>query len=205
MIIILELTFNSFIYIIEEKGGREKMGKNKEAHTSRAIRKWFLFLIIFAPGIFFIAYWYYFQPNHAPAPSTAALPETYLEGGTKTTYNGISIQAGESNQAITSNVVKLPNNKVIADPGLIFWAVPIYLSQPESKINWQLIDSDGRVYNPLPVDQNAVAELIERERGVKMFPQRYLLFKVKASTKQFYLIADIAGKKTAWRFVASPY
>ena len=164
------------------------------------VRKWFLFLLI-APGIFLII-WFFNQSGQAnKLPDTLALPQNYLEGGIETKADGVWVRVGESNQAITSDSIKLPLNNVTVEPGFILMAFPVYLSQPDQKIKWKLVDGKGRGYSLLPIEQNAIAELIKSKGGVKKPPQRYLLFKPKTGEKYYYLVAEVNGKKSSWRFI----
>jgi len=165
------------------------------------VRKWFLFLLI-APAIF-LAIWFYNQSGQAKIPDTIALPQNFLEGGIETKTDGVFVRVGESNQPITSDSIKLPLNNVTVEPGYILMAFPIYLSQPDQEIKWKLVDGKGMAYSLLPIEQNAIAELIKSKGGVKKSPQRYLLFKPRTGEKYYYLVAEFKGKKLAWRFMAA--
>ena len=173
------------------------MKKNNEIRNIGMVRKWFLFLLI-APGIF-LAIWFYNQSGQAKLDKTVVLPKSFLEGGVETKIDKGLIKIGESNQAITSDNIKLPMNSVTVEPGFSLMAFPVYLSQLNMEIKWRLVDEKGRSYELVKVDQKSIAELIKEKGGVKT-PQLYLLFKPRSGEKYYYLLAEISGKKLAWRF-----
>ena len=177
------------------------MDMQNEIKNVSIVRKWFLFLLI-APAIF-LAIWFYNQSGQTKIPDTIALPQNFLEGGIETKVDDVLMRVGESNQPTTSDSIKLPLNKVTVEPGFILMAFPVYSSQPDQEIQWKLIDGKGRDYSLLSIEQNTIAELIKSKGGVKKPPQRYLLFKPRTGEKYYYLVAEVNGKKSAWRFMAA--
>ena len=174
------------------------MNKQNEIKNVGIVRKWFLFLLI-APAIFFVI-WFFNQSGQDSSPDTVALPQSFLEGGTETKVDSFFVKVGESSQAITSDSIRLPLNNVTVETGFSLMAFPVYLSQPDQEITWMLVDSKGRDYSALPIEQNAIAELIKLKGGVKNTPQLYLLFKPRTGEKDYFLVGEFNGKKFAWRF-----
>jgi hypothetical protein len=178
------------------------MNKKKEMRNLSLVRKWFLFLLI-APGVFLII-WFYMQSGQNKTPDTGSIPQNFIDGGMETSFHDVIVRAGDSQLAITSDSIKLPLNNITVEPAFILMAVPVYISKPEYKIRWLLIDEKGRTYNPLPVEQSAIKELITSKVELKSVPQQYLLFKPKRGEKYYYLVANIKDKKINWRFTLNP-
>lgn len=163
--------------------------------AEQAKRKWLLFLI-FAPGIFFIVYWFMIQSAPNITSDKVKLPAEYVDLGKEIVANGKSYKALSGDKVFTDTVHLENNNVAVVDPGRIFMGLALETTADITRQDVQVIDEKGSIYSPLNVDKSVVAGNFGLSGdGVNMF-----LFKVSASS-EFYYFQVIDNSKLTWRVV----
>lgn len=165
------------------------MSQNK---VDQMKRKWLLFMIL-GPGIFFLVYWLAVQPGKELQVDRIKPPEEYhlLEQTATTDGNTYLVKTGDK---IFNNEMSLKNNLAVAEPGYVFMGLGMKVNNLETKPAARVVDSEGRQYQPLQVDQSIVAQnfgLTEKESFL-------YLFKVNSHADFYYFQVENNASLT-WR------
>jgi len=155
-------------------------------------KKWLMFLIL-APGIFFVFYWFFFVYDK-PAAEKREIPQTAVKLGELVLLDGHGYRVFQGDK-LFSDRVQLQHNLVIAEPGLVFAGLGVAADGDGWQGTVTVIDSFGRVYVPLKVEQALVARTFgfAADGKVKLF-----MFKLDASADSYFL--QLSGYGQAWKF-----
>lgn len=164
-----------------------------QSSADQAKRK-MLILMIFAPGIFFIIYWFAVQSsnNHA-LPDKIKLPAKFAALGQSVQADNTLYTVRKGKQLFTDRL-DLTNNVAIAEPGTIFLGLGLEAANSAEKPDAIVVSQDSTVYRPLNVDNSVIANNFDLE------VENYHLYLFKVRTRAGYYYFQINNKpELTWR------
>ncbi|SFR10019.1 hypothetical protein [Desulfoscipio geothermicus] len=166
-------------------------------NADRGKRRWFLFLI-FAPGIFFILYWFAIQSGDNARMQKVKPPAEYVPLGREVVAGGESFKIFGGDIIFSDTVDITNNNKAVAEPGKVFMGVALQSTAAAGGQHMRVIDPQGRSFAPLGVDSTIVA----RNFGIAGSATGVYIFKVDSGSDCYFIQVNNNPRLT-WRIVNS--
>ncbi|SFG00460.1 hypothetical protein SAMN05660649_00439 [Desulfotomaculum arcticum] len=163
-------------------------------NTSDQAKRKMLILMIFAPGIFFIIYWFAIQSgnNHA-LPNKIKPPAKFETIGQSVRADNTLYTARKGSQLFTDRI-DLKNNVAIAEPGAIFLGLGLEAADSGDRPDVVVISQDGNVFRPLDVDSSIIAKNFGMDaKNIYLY-----LFKVRTGAGYYYFQVNNKPELT-WR------
>ncbi|MFZ5644404.1 MAG: hypothetical protein ACOY46_12510 [Bacillota bacterium] len=179
-----------------------KKNKPKSNVPEKKVFRYWIWLILIGPAIFFALYWLSSGNTGLAPEQKAAIPENYKNIGEAAAVDRGLITAGPGGQVTYSDKLVMGNNTIISEGGTIFAVVPLTIPMdfPDpSKPQWYIAGTGGGKYDLLKVtEKNPAGEEI-----IKDLPPKsrlvHLIFKVSKEPGEYFLIYSSVNEQAAWK------
>ncbi|OAT85480.1 hypothetical protein [Desulfotomaculum copahuensis] len=161
-----------------------------------AIRRWTLIMLL-APAVIFIFYWFAGRTGGPGKIPQVPPPRHFYSAGTVVKAGNATLQAGPAGAGYLARTLYFGVNTVMAGPDELFAVVAVRATGAAvNQAGWRLIDGQGTVFRPLKaVDRNPLLE----QPPAPVSGEKYLVFRVNAKTKYFYIQYTGPGGPVTWR------
>lgn len=165
-------------------------------NTSDQAKRKMLILMIFAPGIFFIIYWFAIQSgNNHTLPNKIKPPVKFETIGQSVRADNTLYTARKGSRLFTDRI-DLKNNVAIAEPGAIFLGLGLEAADSGDRPDAIVISRDGSVFRPLDIDSSIIAKNFDMDMDVRN--KHLYLFKVRTGAGYYYFQVNNKPELT-WR------